>query len=169
MPLARRGVHVSHFLEPLGKGPQVRAQGQAGRVLALHQPRDSRDVRVQAGHHRPTPWTAQRRGGVAVREAHAVSCHSIQVWRARNRVPVTAEIVPAVVVSDNYQEVWLPLLRPQRDSRQACQQAAPRHVQAVRLRRIGAGSLAWSSLLLVHGSVGSNACRSATRPSAVAW
>ena len=62
-----------------------------------------------------------------MRKAHPVAGEPIEIGRADNRMAVTAEVIPAMVVRNNDQEVRRPLLGAQGDRQNSGKQSATSH------------------------------------------
>ena len=144
VPLAGGRILVAEVLQASGERPDCGTQGVPLGLVALHQARDARHMGVQSGHRRPAAWTAQGRGRKAVGEPNAFGRHAVEVRRPDERMAVTAQIVPAMVVRHDHQKIRRPVLTAQGYRGDAREQAAARDLRkSAANRRRGGSDLAF--------------------------
>ncbi len=104
VPLADRSGDISCIVHQAGKCRLGRRQA-AWSVATAHVLLESGTLRVSSRQQGDPGWRADGRGGVRVREHHAVSRKFVQAGRANVCGPVRAEVTVAHVVADDQDDV----------------------------------------------------------------
>ena len=134
VPLPDHHRRVTTFLEDFGERDLVGAEA-ARRVGEEHSPLRGAHAgpdRVATREERGAARSADRRGRVELREAHALRGHPVELGRANRRMPVAAEVAVAQVIREEDHEVGRHLpgedRAPAEDDREdECERAALPH------------------------------------------